>query len=515
MKKINNKLGMKNIAAIALALTMSLQAPAAVFASEEASEPAIETQAPEPETQPPAPETQAPEPETQAPEPETQAPEPETQASETESQGTETESSESESGQSETNESEENSETMMESQETLQASESQTDSESMTESVTESLSETGVETAWSDILSDDDVAAVIDLLRSDTAIPVDGLPAFLTQEMVSGALKVQDEKGYPASVVIAQIIVESGNGAYGSRGEDYEGLTKLAFQYHNLFALKGTGTVGTVYVSPEELKHTSPLGAADYYFRSYNTDMESIDDWASFVAENYDASLKKARNSEEFADALAAVWSTDRSYALDLRKAMADYDLARLDKLTLAQFEDMLSDYVNPCPGSHITSGFGYRLWDHKVHLGLDLATGSIKIPTYAADSGTVVSAAFGHSVGNMIVIDNGNGIVTKYMHHSKMYVKPGDYVVKGQQIGLAGTTGHSTGIHLHFQIEVNGQPVNPLPYLKSTASKAIPVKEEESKPLIESPSLDLLTGFGEMNLAVYNSVKLDAGDQS
>ena len=496
---------MKNIAAVALALMMSLQVPAAVYAEEEDTEPVIETQAPEPETQAPEPETQAPEPETQAPEPETQAPETETDESETE--------------QSETSESAESSETAAESRETVQVTESQTGSESMTESDTESEtesdSETESETAWSDILSDDDVAAVIDLLRSDTAIPVDGLPAYLTQEMVSGALKIQDEKGYPASVVIAQIIVESGNGTYGSRGEEYEGLTKLAFQFHNLFALKGTGTVGTVYISPDELKHTSPLSAPDYYFRSYNTDMESIDDWAAFVFENYDATLKTARDAEEFADALAAVWSTDRSYALDLRKAMADYDLERLDRLTLAQFEDMLSDYVNPCPGSHITSGFGYRLWDHKVHLGLDLATGSRKIPTYAADSGTVVSASFGHSVGNMIVINNGNGIVTKYMHHSKMYVKPGDHVVKGQQIGLAGTTGHSTGIHLHFQIEVNGQPVNPLPYLKSTAAKAIPVSETEDKPLIESPTMDLLTGFGEMNLAVYNSVKLDAGDQS
>jgi murein DD-endopeptidase MepM/ murein hydrolase activator NlpD len=242
--------------------------------------------------------------------------------------------------------------------------------------------------------------------------------------------------------------------------------------------------------------------------------MESIDGWAAYVYDNFDASLKQSKDAAEFAEALASVWSTDRSYYLDLRKAMADYELERLDDMTLDQFESMLSDYVNPCPGSHISSGFGYRLWDHKVHLGLDLATGSRKIPTYAADSGTVVSAAFGHSVGNMIVINNGNGIVTKYMHHSKMYVKPGDHVVKGQQIGLAGTTGHSTGIHLHFQIEINGQPVNPLPYLKNTASEAIPVEQEEAKPLIDSPTIDLLTGFGDINLAVYNSVKLDAGDQ-
>lgn len=64
------------------------------------------------------------------------------------------------------------------------------------------------------------------------------------------------------------------------------------------------------------------------------------------------------------------------------------------------------------------------------------------------------------------VIIDHGNGLVTKYMHHDKIYVEAGQHIEKGQQIGLFGTTGNSTGNHLHFQVEENGVAVNPMTYL-------------------------------------------------
>ena len=70
-------------------------------------------------------------------------------------------------------------------------------------------------------------------------------------------------------------------------------------------------------------------------------------------------------------------------------------------------------------------------------------------------------------SAGNLIIIDHGDGLVTKYMHHAEIYVEEGQHVEKGQQIGLSGTTGNSTGNHLHFQVEENGKAVNPIEYLK------------------------------------------------
>ena len=70
------------------------------------------------------------------------------------------------------------------------------------------------------------------------------------------------------------------------------------------------------------------------------------------------------------------------------------------------------------------------------------------------------------------MVIDHGNGLVTRYKHHDRIYVEAGDKVEKGQQIGLSGTTGVSTGNHLHFQVELNGIPVDPLAYLQKTENQ-------------------------------------------
>lgn len=121
--------------------------------------------------------------------------------------------------------------------------------------------------------------------------------------------------------------------------------------------------------------------------------------------------------------------------------------------------------FTHPCPGSTVSSTFGYRTFDNAFHNGLDLAapTGT---PTYAAASGTVLYAFYSQSAGNWVVIDHGDGFVTKYMHHDYYTVTEGQYVEKGQQVGVVGNTGYSFGAHLHFQVELNGTPVDPQLYL-------------------------------------------------
>ena len=125
--------------------------------------------------------------------------------------------------------------------------------------------------------------------------------------------------------------------------------------------------------------------------------------------------------------------------------------------------------FTHPCPGASISSGFGYRDFDASFHQGLDLAA-SEGTPYYAADSGTVMYATndggYNGGAGNWVVISHGNGIVTKYMHSSATFVSPGEYVERGQNIGLVGNTGNSFGAHLHFQVEVDGVAVNPLNYI-------------------------------------------------
>lgn len=121
--------------------------------------------------------------------------------------------------------------------------------------------------------------------------------------------------------------------------------------------------------------------------------------------------------------------------------------------------------FTNPCPGASISSTFGYRDFDGAFHKGLDLAAGE-GTPTYAAAAGTVMIAGWSDSAGNWVVINHGNGLVTKYMHHSALCVSEGQTVAKGQQIGYVGDTGNSSGAHLHFQVEVNNQAVDPQGYL-------------------------------------------------
>lgn len=123
--------------------------------------------------------------------------------------------------------------------------------------------------------------------------------------------------------------------------------------------------------------------------------------------------------------------------------------------------------FTHPCPSGYITSYFGeYRSPSDPAHKGMDFGTNRRPAPTYAAADGYVVIAGWSNSAGNWVVINHGNGLVTKYMHHSALCVSAGQYVSKGQQIGMTGTTGQSSGIHLHFQVELNGRAVDPRNYL-------------------------------------------------
>ncbi len=113
-----------------------------------------------------------------------------------------------------------------------------------------------------------------------------------------------------------------------------------------------------------------------------------------------------------------------------------------------------------PTQGHRITQYYSWR------HHGLDIAnkTGT---PIYAADAGTIEYAGWGRGYGNQIVINHGGGKKTRYAHLSKFYVKKGDKVSKGHAIGAMGSTGWSTGPHLHFEVIINGRKYNPLNYIK------------------------------------------------
>jgi len=116
-----------------------------------------------------------------------------------------------------------------------------------------------------------------------------------------------------------------------------------------------------------------------------------------------------------------------------------------------------------------VTSGFGYRTSpftsSREFHRGLDIA-GRMRTPVQAPADGDVVVAGHARALGNTVTISHGYGIETIYGHLAEVLVKPGAKVKRGQQIGLIGNTGRSTGPHLHYQVEVNGKPVNPQNYI-------------------------------------------------
>ena len=238
----------------------------------------------------------------------------------------------------------------------------------------------------------------------------------------------------------------------------------------NLFGIKGIGPAGTVNMRTGEQTADGTSYSINAGFRVYNTYTECIEDRADLLKRVYSDLTEGVEDANTFAMRIGGRWATDVDYGLTLISVMERYDLYRLDEMTVGEFSDMLGTFVNPCPGARLTSDFGYRKAPTKgastYHKGIDLGTGEHNIPTYAAAEGTVTFAGEAGSAGMLIVIDHGDGLVTKYMHHDKIYVEEGDEVEKGQQIGLSGTTGVSTGNHLHFQVEEDGTAVDPMEYL-------------------------------------------------
>jgi murein DD-endopeptidase MepM/ murein hydrolase activator NlpD len=116
-----------------------------------------------------------------------------------------------------------------------------------------------------------------------------------------------------------------------------------------------------------------------------------------------------------------------------------------------------------------VTSNFGYRrspfTGQRELHKGLDISA-PLGTPIYASASGKVVKVERDHGYGKNIMVDHGSGIVTRYAHLNNYAVKKGEQVKRGQLIGYVGNTGRSTGPHLHYEVRLNGVPVNPLRYI-------------------------------------------------
>ena len=127
---------------------------------------------------------------------------------------------------------------------------------------------------------------------------------------------------------------------------------------------------------------------------------------------------------------------------------------------------------VSPINVAFNSSSYGWRIdpfnGNKAFHEGLDFSA-EIGTPIYASAGGIVTAAERTPDYGNIVKVDHGSGLETRYAHASKLMVKVGDRVEKGQLLALVGSTGRSTGSHLHYEIRLNGNALDPRKYLKAS----------------------------------------------
>ncbi len=213
-----------------------------------------------------------------------------------------------------------------------------------------------------------------------------------------------------------------------------------------------------------ETQHTL-IEAKRQYLKSLQEDLETnqsaVIDMKASLEENKSAVDAKRAEVEDNIEALEELE--------DQLNAEANALVAEILKLQ-GNGEFVGGAFTWPAPGaSRITSPFGNRLHPifkvYKMHTGIDIGCAS-NTTIVASNSGSVIKAAWNNSYGYMMMIDHGGGIVTLYAHLNSFLVSQGDVVAKGQAIAKSGSTGNSTGPHLHFEVRVDGKYVDPTQYV-------------------------------------------------
>ena len=215
--------------------------------------------------------------------------------------------------------------------------------------------------------------------------------------------------------------------------------------------------------------------------KELESEKEELDAMAGAASEQkktVDALIKtKTAQIQSYQDQIDSESSNAEEYKADLAKQQKLLDQIEQQIAAAAAANAQASDgdggasgFVWPCPSSRrITSGFGNRAQPtagaSTNHKGIDIGA-SYGASIVAAASGRVTTAAYSSSAGNYVVISHGNGLSTVYMHCSALYVSAGQTVSAGQSIAAVGSTGYSTGNHLHFGVIKNGSYVNPLGYV-------------------------------------------------
>ena len=235
------------------------------------------------------------------------------------------------------------------------------------------------------------------------------------------------------------------------------------------------------------------IGGNDALVGGLETTRDEVDAEKHAIAKREGAVADAARVLQEKSDELAALraaQAASQAAALAVRQQKTgalrgvNQDLAELERQEdqLLAESQALTGVITGSSGSGqgtgsliypvsgpVTSPFGWRIHPilgyKKFHTGVDFGVG-YGTPIRAADSGTVIYATWMGGYGNVIIVDHGNGLSTLYAHQSSLAVGTGARLTRGQTVGYVGSTGFSTGPHLHFEVRVNGNPVDPMGYL-------------------------------------------------
>jgi len=185
--------------------------------------------------------------------------------------------------------------------------------------------------------------------------------------------------------------------------------------------------------------------------------------------------LVTSRSSKDSKMKLLETNAAELQKQLDREKAESDAieaELRALSGKSTVVYDNSAFIWPLPATSKKLTCDYGYRT--HPVtgvkksfHTGIDIGNAPTGTNIYASKSGKVIKAGWNTAYGNMIIIDHGNDISTLYGHASKLLVSVGDTVTQGQIIAKVGSTGYSTGPHLHFEFRENGKSVNPGKYIK------------------------------------------------
>jgi murein DD-endopeptidase MepM/ murein hydrolase activator NlpD len=250
-------------------------------------------------------------------------------------------------------------------------------------------------------------------------------------------------QGWPGFAPIARMLAqETSNSKEHYMRENLDAMArKLGEMQARLVQIDSLGERlgGLTGLKPQEIRSNPPPGSGGMLVNARSLTMEELQGELAVLDQR--SSLK--------IDWLTAVES--RLFDLKIQRSMVPTE--------------------EPVKGGRVGSPFGYRIdpftGHSALHTGLDFPA-DIGTPILAAAGGMVVVQEFHPAYGNMIEIDHGNDLITRYAHASVVVVKKGDIVKRGQLVAKVGTSGRSTGPHLHFEVLVSGVPQDPRPFLNA-----------------------------------------------